>query len=137
MRERHSGDELTGSWSARESASDTTTTPIRYCAVSMELAAYLDDRYVEMHILTDTGQTISVVCESDSIFAVQRHIERLGKDCPEIATWKSAATIPTLRDNGHGSYALALDERRRRMPGHAYPMLSGADVRATPTSLHE
>ncbi len=59
----------------------------RYRAVSMELAAYLDARQVEMHILTDTGETIAVVCPRDSIFAVQRHIEQMGKACPEIATW--------------------------------------------------
>lgn len=61
--------------------------PIRYRAISMELAAYLDEHCVEMHILTDDGQTISVCCPTDSIFAVLRHIKRLGIDCPEIATW--------------------------------------------------
>jgi hypothetical protein len=61
--------------------------PARYHAVSMELAAYLDERCVEMHILTGTGETIAVTCPSDSIFAVQRHIEELGHQCPEIATW--------------------------------------------------
>lgn len=60
---------------------------IRYRAVSMELAAYLDARTVEMHILTDAGETIAVVCARDSIFAVQKHIECIGSACPEIATW--------------------------------------------------
>jgi hypothetical protein len=60
---------------------------VRYRAVSMELAAYLDARTVEMHILTATGQTIAIVCPRDSIFAVQKHIEEVGKACPEIATW--------------------------------------------------
>ncbi len=59
----------------------------RYRAVSMELAAYLDAHTVEMRILTDTGATIAIVCPRDSIFAVQRHIEQIGKACPEIATW--------------------------------------------------
>jgi hypothetical protein len=59
----------------------------RYRAVSMELTADLDARNVEMHILTDTGKTIAIVCARDSIFAVQRHIERMGNACPEIATW--------------------------------------------------
>lgn len=126
MRERHSGDELAGSWSARPAAMDIAAAPIRYCAVSMELAAYLDGRYVEMRILTDTGKTISVVCEKDSIFAVQRHIERLGQDCPEIATWKPAVALPTLCDNGHGAYASALAEHRRRVSGDTYPMLPRA-----------
>jgi hypothetical protein len=37
-----------------------------------------------MHILADTGETI---CPTLSIFAVQRHIESIGRECPEIATW--------------------------------------------------
>lgn len=53
----------------------------------MELAAYLDEHCVEMHIQTDNGLTISVACPTDSIFAVLRHIKQLGIDCPEIATW--------------------------------------------------
>lgn len=64
--------------------------PIRYRATSMELAAYLDEHCVEMHILTEGGQTISIACPTDSIFAVLRHIKRLGIDCPEIATWGAA-----------------------------------------------
>ena len=59
----------------------------RHRAVSMELTADLDARNVEMRILTDTGKTIAIVCARDSIFAVQRHIERIGNACPEIATW--------------------------------------------------
>ena len=61
---------------------------IRYRAVSMELAAYLDGEYVEMHIVTDAGARVTVVCDKDSIFAIQRHIEQIGRDCPEISTWK-------------------------------------------------
>jgi len=60
---------------------------LSYRAVSMELAAYFDARNVEMHILTDTGKTIAIVCARDSIFAIQNHIDRIGKACPEIATW--------------------------------------------------
>jgi len=67
--------------------------PARYRAVSMELAAHLDEHFVEMHIFTDTGETIAVACPSDSIFAVQRHIERLGNQCPEIATWGRAKSV--------------------------------------------
>jgi hypothetical protein len=58
-----------------------------YHAVSMEIAAYLDGQYVEMRIATESGETIAVVCPRDSIFAVQRHIEQIGHDCPEIASW--------------------------------------------------
>lgn len=72
----------------------------RYRAVSMELAAYLDARDVEMHILTDTGETIAVVCPRDSIFAVQRHIEQIGKACPEIATWSDQCREAPFR-TGH------------------------------------
>ena len=60
---------------------------MHYRAVSMELAAYLDGRYVEMHIVTDRGETIAVACPNDSIFAIQKHIEQIGRECPEIATW--------------------------------------------------
>jgi len=63
----------------------------RYRAVSMGLAANFDERCVEMHILSDTGETISVTCPSDSIFVIQRHIEQLGDECPEIATWGRAS----------------------------------------------
>jgi hypothetical protein len=84
----------------------------RYRAVSMELAAYLDARNVEMHILTDTGETITVVCPRDSIFAVQRHIEQMGRACPEIVTWsdqyRAALTrlevSPPQRDQLRGAW---------------------------------
>lgn len=66
---------------------------IRYRAVSMGLAAYLDGRYVEMHILTDTGKSIVVACDRNSIFAVQRHIEQMGRECPEISSW---APVPVI-----------------------------------------
>jgi hypothetical protein len=66
-------------------------TATRYRAASMELAVYLDGHYVEMYILTDTGKAIAIACDRDSIFAVQRHIEQIGRECPQIATWKTAA----------------------------------------------
>jgi hypothetical protein len=53
----------------------------------MELAAYLDAHTVEMHILTNTGDAIAIVCPRDSIFAIQRHIAQIGADCPEISSW--------------------------------------------------
>jgi hypothetical protein len=61
---------------------------IQYRAVSMEFAAYLDDRNVEMRILTSAGETVGIVCPRDSIFAIQKNIEMMGKACPEIATWR-------------------------------------------------
>lgn len=61
--------------------------PLRYRAVSMELAAYLDAREVAIHILTEAGRSITIVCPRASIFALQKHIEQIGAACPEIATW--------------------------------------------------
>ena len=83
---------------------------IRYRAVSMELAAYLDAHYVEMHIVTDTGASIAVVCDRDSIFAVQRHIEQMGRECPEIATWKSVEDSERARDSNRSALDAAVSE---------------------------
>lgn len=83
---------------------------IRYHATSMELAAYLDGRYVEMHIGTDTGQNIAVVCEKGSIFAIQRHIEQLGRECPEISTWQTGTSSDGGRADDQRSYEAAISE---------------------------
>jgi len=84
----------------------------RYHAVSMEFAAYLDDRYVEMRILTDAGKTVTIVCDQDSIFLIQRHIEQMGRSCPEISSWKRAKTkkIDALHGSDRRSYEAALWE---------------------------
>jgi hypothetical protein len=58
-----------------------------YRAATMELVAYLDEQRVEMHIVTETGETVAVDCAKDSIFRVQRSIERMRRECPEVATW--------------------------------------------------
>jgi hypothetical protein len=63
----------------------------RYRAVSMEFAADLDAHNVEMRILTSTGKTIVIVCPRDSIFTVQQHIEKIGRACPQIATWSDVS----------------------------------------------
>ena len=83
---------------------------IRYRAVSMELAAYLDGCYVEMHILSDTGQSIAVACDKDSIFAIQRHIEQMGRECPEISTWKTVMNDEDSDDDDQNSYEAAMSE---------------------------
>ena len=83
---------------------------IRYRAVAMELAAYLDARYVEMHIITDTGALLAVVCDRDSIFAVQRHIEQMGRECPEIATWKSVEDGDRSSDGCRSALDAAVSE---------------------------
>jgi hypothetical protein len=74
--------------------------PNRHRAVSMAFAADLDEHYVEMRIVTDTGEAFVVVCPRASIFAIQRQIERIGHDCPEIATWSrdpARATTGSVR----------------------------------------
>ena len=62
-------------------------TAARYRAVSIAFAANFDERCVEIHIVSDRGETISVSCPANSIFTIQRHIEQLGHQCPEIAGW--------------------------------------------------
>ena len=66
---------------------------LRFRAVSMEFAAYLDAHTVEMNILTDTGQSIAIVCPRDSVFAIQKHIAEMREACPEIATWSEEYRI--------------------------------------------
>jgi hypothetical protein len=44
-----------------------------------------------MRILTDTGKSIAVACGGDSIFTVQRHIEQMKHECPEISSWTPPA----------------------------------------------
>ncbi len=89
---------------------NTPSAQTRYRAVSMEFAAYLDRRYVEMHILTDTGKAIAVVCEGDSIFAIQHHIEQMGRECPQILTWKTATPDQVLLERDRISYEAAISE---------------------------
>ena len=55
----------------------------------MELTAHLDERHVDMIILTTDGTTLAIQCENDSILNVQRHIGAICETCPEIATWHS------------------------------------------------
>jgi hypothetical protein len=87
----------------REAIMSALPRSIHYHAVAMELAAYLDDRYVEMRILTHTGTTIVVVCDRDSIFSVQRHIEQMGRACPEILTWSASQDSGSAPNSPHGS----------------------------------
>jgi hypothetical protein len=65
----------------------TSTAPLRHRAIAMEFAAFLDEHCVEMRILTDAGEAITIACPSGSILEIQRQIDRLGSQCPEIATW--------------------------------------------------
>jgi hypothetical protein len=59
----------------------------RFRAVSMDLIADLDERYVEMRIITGDGTTIAVECHNDAIFQIQRHIDHIAQECPEVMTW--------------------------------------------------
>jgi hypothetical protein len=59
----------------------------RFKAVSMELAVHLDDRRVDMLVITADGTTIAIECENDTILSVQRHIAAISDECPQIATW--------------------------------------------------
>ena len=61
---------------------NASPTQIRFRAVAMQLVADLDGRYVEMQVVTDTGEAVAIAREKDSIFAVQRHIEQMGRECP-------------------------------------------------------
>ena len=72
---------------------------ICYRAATMRLVAYLDEYRVEMHIVTEAGETIAVVCAKDSIFKVRRSIEQMAQECPEISTWGEGPP--------HGSIELA------------------------------
>jgi len=76
----------------------------------MELAAYPDEQYVEMHILTATSKTVAIVCNKDSIFSIQRHIEQIGRDCPEISNWKPAQDAGSQCGNDRRAYEAAMWE---------------------------
>ena len=82
----------------------------RYRAAAMEFDAYLDEQYVEMRILTDDGKRITVVCDKDSIFSIQRHIEQIGRARPEILNWKSSGGANSLHRNACLSYEAAMQE---------------------------
>jgi len=87
-----------------------TPSAIRYRAAAMDLAAFLDEQYVEMRIVTDTGATVTIVCDKDSIFSIQRHIEKMGRACPEISTWTPPGPAKHVRENDKRSYDAAMSE---------------------------
>ena len=78
----------------------------RYHPRSMQLVAYLDGHYVELHVLTDNGESIAISCPGDSIFALQQHIEQFSRQCPEIAGWNQTDQInPANIDEAETSFA--------------------------------
>ena len=105
----------------------------RYRAASMELAVYLDGHYVEMHILTDTGKATAIACDRDSIFALQRHIEQIGRECPQISTWKAAAPADGLLEADQESYETAVSEGWPARPYRGRPA-SPSDPSETTTA---
>jgi hypothetical protein len=64
----------------------------------MELAVHLDERRVDMRVITSDGTTVAIECENDTILRVQRHIAEIRRDCPEIATWKDPETEVRKQD---------------------------------------
>jgi len=82
--------------------------PIRYRALAMELSVHLDRQHVEMNILTDKGKSITIVCDKDSIFSIQKHIEQITRACPEISTWKPALDDGNLHGNDRRSHEAAI-----------------------------
>ena len=57
-----------------------------------------------------TPQGIAVACDKDSIFAIQRHIEQMGRACPEISTWKTVLNDESFNDIDQSFYAAAMSE---------------------------
>lgn len=60
---------------------------IRIRAVAVQLVSHLDGRYVDLTFFTDCGQTVSITCDNGAIFKIQRNIEQMARDCPEMASW--------------------------------------------------
>lgn len=65
----------------------TPSPNVRFRAISMELAVHLDDRRVDMVVITEDGTTVSIECQGNTILDVQRHIGLVTVQCPEIARW--------------------------------------------------
>jgi len=89
---------LLGQWHRSAPVDTIPHAQTHYRAATMELVAYLDEQRVEMHILTETGETVAVACAKDSIFRVQRSIERMGQECPEIATWNDGLGLVGIHE---------------------------------------
>ena len=89
---------LLGQWHRGAQLNTIPHAQAHYRAATMELVAYLDEQRVEMHILTETGETVAVACAKDSIFRVQRSIERMGRECPEIATWNEGMGLVAINE---------------------------------------
>jgi hypothetical protein len=69
---------------------------IRLRAAAMQLIADLNGRYVEMHIVTDRGQTLVVACDNQTLIAMQRELQQFNQDIQDIAEmsdWDPSDTV--------------------------------------------
>lgn len=99
----------------------------RFRAVSMEFAAQLDERRVDMLIVTADGTTIAVECPNDTIFEIERHITKIGRDCPEIAGWKGGADAKTAGTTIEEGGDDPITEGRPSSPRPAHARHRGAE----------
>lgn len=76
----------------------TPSPQFRFRAVSMELAAQLEDRRVDMLVVTADGTTIAVECANDAILKIQEHIAQILRQCPEIGRWAAGTADETRFD---------------------------------------
>lgn len=82
-----------------------------YRAATMGLVAYLDERRVEMEIVTAAGETVVIAFANDAIFKVERQIARMGRDCPETATWRDGPESRPVATPGAAAMAAAASPR--------------------------
>lgn len=69
---------------------------IRLRAVAMQLIADVNGRYVEMHIVTDRGQTLVIACENQSLIAMQRELQQFNQgsqDIADISEWDPSDAV--------------------------------------------
>jgi len=69
---------------------------IRLRAVALQLIADLNGRYVEMHIVTDRGQTLVIACENQSLMAMQRELQQFNQniqDISDMSEWDPSDTV--------------------------------------------
>ncbi len=102
--------------SMRNNSMRTPIPQFRFRAVSMELAAHLEERRVDMLIVTEDGTTLAIECGNDTILNVQRHIEQISRDCPQIASWGDAKPAASSQSNTENNYDAAVSEGWRVMP---------------------
>ncbi len=93
-----------------------------YSAATMGLVAYLDERRVEMEIVTAVGETVVIVFANDAIFKVEQQIARMGRECREIAMWRDGPESRPAATSD--AVAHAASAHPRDGGAHRPPMLS-------------